>query len=208
MSRAGIGGGFNVIVTALAAVAPVLEELSIGEGGADGFTEVPNWLAYTLPLSTFTHLEHLKILELSQEALLGREPAQGTMRLVQQFLPSSLKILRITWPYISILEWLQDVASYDECFPTLHEITLFPRESYGDGYELFVYKYYPVWEELDSENISVNIWWHPEDYRPEWEDADYDLFIIDIVAYLESLKPDAERVAEDEEDLGESDMEI
>jgi hypothetical protein len=197
-----------VLVTALAAVAPVLEELSIEEGGTDPFTGVPDWLAHTLPLSTLTHFEHLKILEISQEALLGREPAQGTMRLVQNFLPSSLNVLRITWPYISVLEWLQDVAYYEEFFPALYEITLFPCEDYGDGYKLFVYKYYPVWEELDSENISVNIWWHPEDYHPEWEDADYDPFIVNIVAFLESLKSDAERVAEDEVDLGESDMQI
>jgi hypothetical protein len=88
--------GFDVLVTALAAVAPVLEELSIEEGRTDPFTGVPGWLAHTLPLSTLTNFQHLKILEISQEALLGREPAQGTMRLVQDFLPSSLKVLRIT----------------------------------------------------------------------------------------------------------------
>jgi hypothetical protein len=104
------------------------------------------------------------------------------------------------------LEWLQDVAYYEEFFPALYEITLFPREDYGDGYELFDNKYYPVWEELDSMSILVSIWWHPGDYRPEWEDADCDPFIVDIVAFLESLEPDAERVAGDEEDLDEMEL--
>jgi hypothetical protein len=65
-----------------------------------------------------------------------------------------------------------------------------------------------VWEELNSENFSVPIWWHFEDYRPEGEDVDYDPFIVDIVAFLESLKSDVERVAEDVEDHGETELEI
>jgi hypothetical protein len=155
-----------------------------------------------------THFKYLKILKISQEALLGREPNQISRTLLHHILLSSLEVLEIFWSYISILEWLQDVVSYKKCFPKLYEIGLFLRNHHGDGYELFVYKDYPLWQELRSSNISIDIWWYPEDYHPEWVDKYYDPFICDILALLNSLRPDAKRVADDPEDLSEADLDI
>jgi len=175
-------GSFEALATALSPLAAMLEVLTI----STCYHDVPNFFDHAFPLSTLAHFKCLRFLSIPHEAI-AIDPTFQPPAPLRPLLPRNLQELHISWPYLSIVQSLEEIVLFPDSFPNLSTITLWPRDDRGDGYETFVYRRHRVWEELGKLDIAVNIFYDKADYRADWDDEDYDPFVINVVCWLERL---------------------
>jgi hypothetical protein len=109
--------GFSELVTSFDVVRNTLEILRIKR-----FCTDPEYIN-AIPAPTFSQFSRLRILELSQEGLLGKDDNDQFID-PTELLPPSIEEIKIWHPTVEVLEWFKHLYPVIAAFPNLKAITL------------------------------------------------------------------------------------
>lgn len=97
-------------------------------------------------------------------------------------LPSTLQHLGITYPKITIYDWLALLTACRRGLAVLNMINLHCAGSSRDGYNIFAFESYPhpVSAALRSVGVTMALHYRWEDWEEAWDE--YDLKALNLVA--------------------------
>jgi len=153
-----------------------------------------SFLHYVDPFSSFCAFQALTQLSLPQILLLGADygvPRQQHQSVpVHQLLPHSLEHLTITAPFVSVVDWLEELRYQGQFNTRLKTIELVCSDSRGDPYPA-VWSHVDVWAEEAATWFVIQVFWSDGDVSPWWPQGawshDCDPYVMRVVRYLDGL---------------------
>jgi len=153
-----------------------------------------SFLHYFSSFSSFCAFQALTLLSLPQMLLLGADYGvlgqQHQSVPIHQLLPRSLEHRTITAPYVSVVDWLEQLRYQGQFNTRLKTIELVCSDSRGDPYPA-VWSHVDVWAEEAATWFVIQVFWSDGDVSPWWPQGawshDCDPYVMRVVRYLDGL---------------------
>ncbi|PZC92597.1 hypothetical protein A1F96_07623 [Pyrenophora tritici-repentis] len=188
-------GYMDNLISRLVSISASITTLDLEPFGNRGHT----FLDYLKPITTLAAFSKLKILNITQDLLLGHDfglcsngaphPASSHPFML---LPGTLRTLSIQHPTTRVFGWLdefdKDVDS--DAFPDFEGILLGCQSIRGDSYPE-MYAEWDVWDEQRHRPYYVAVGYRKYDEHPSWYDGtwskDWDPYVTRVVKFLNNL---------------------
>ena len=153
-----------------------------------------SFLHYVSPFSSLCAFQALTQLSLPQMLLLGADYGvlgqQHQSVPILQLLPRSLEHLTITAPFVSVVDWLEQLRYQGQFNTRPKTVELVCSDFRGDCYPA-VWSHIDVWAEEAETWFVIPVHWSDGDVSPWWPQGawshDCDPYVMRVVRYLDGL---------------------